>query len=90
MFIWESITGRPFEIKNTSDIYIYYYSCLLAGKIYNKTFDEFIDECDEDDNHIKWFISELAEHNKKQEVFNNDNNQSTDKKKVVILRPKQD
>jgi len=70
MFIFEHITGRPFEIKTSMDMYIYYYSCLLAGKEYVKTFDEFIDECDSDENYMKWFVERWTEHSKRQQLLN--------------------
>jgi hypothetical protein len=78
IFIFEQLTDKAFEIKTTSDIYTYYYSCLLAGKEYNKTFDEFIDDCDDNVDAIKWFLSEFSKKNKIDEQFADNN---TDKKK---------
>ena len=49
MFIWEQITGRLFELKNTMDFYIYYYSILMASNPEcDLTFDDFINICDND------------------------------------------
>lgn len=31
LFLWEQITGRSFEIKNTLDNYLFYYCLILAS-----------------------------------------------------------
>lgn len=31
LFLWEQITGRVFEIKNTLDNYLFYYCLILAS-----------------------------------------------------------
>lgn len=49
LFIWEQIAGRPFEIKNSLDNYLYYYSLILANnKDCELDWDNFIDALDED------------------------------------------
>lgn len=50
LFIFERITGRPFALNDTMDTFTFFYSMLLANNedLSNiLTFDEFIDECDE-------------------------------------------
>lgn len=64
LFIFEQLMDKVFELKTTSDLYAYYYACLLAGKQYKKTFDEFIDDCDKNEDCITWFVAELEKHNK--------------------------
>lgn len=48
IFIWEQISERQFEIKNTLDNYLYLYCILLANNQDFMTWDEFIDCIDED------------------------------------------
>lgn len=69
LFIFEQLMDKVFELKNTSDLYAYYYSCLLAGKAYEKTFEEFLDEVDANPESIVWFIDELEKNNKLSNQF---------------------
>lgn len=51
LFIFERITGRPFALNDTMDTFTFFYAMLLANNedLSNiLTFDEFIDECDND------------------------------------------
>ena len=47
MFIWESVTDKPFEIRTLMDTYIFAYACLVANPD-NPTldFNDFIDHCE--------------------------------------------
>jgi len=82
IFIFEQLMDKIFELKTTSDFYAYYYACLLAGKEYNKTFDEFIEDCDENTECLVWFLGELDKNNKMSNQFNkNDDNLSKKKSK---------
>ena len=70
MFIFESITDRPFEIKNTMDIYIYFYSCLCANKENpSLEFDEFIDYCSEHPEVFEEFNTLLMEDNERKSIY---------------------
>jgi hypothetical protein len=80
MFIFEELLNKSFELKTMMDFYVYYYSCLLAGKEYDKTFDEFIEDCDNDPDAINWFISELTSSNKIKEQFDNTDSEDSKKK----------
>ena len=81
IFIFEQLMDKPFELKTTTDFYVYYYSCLLAGKEYQKTFDDFIDDCDNNPEALNWFIDEFVKKNKVNEQFNTDNSNDDIKKK---------
>ena len=63
LMIFEQLSNKPFEIKNLTDQYVFFYSVILANnKDVSLTFDEFIDMLDEDEN-LKyltdWFINEM-------------------------------
>lgn len=48
MFVFEEMTGKPFEIKNLLDTYVFCFSCIISNKNNPElNFDEFIDYCDE-------------------------------------------
>ena len=51
MILFEKISNKPFEIKNTTDILLYIYSAILAGtKESSLDLDVMIDAFDEDRN----------------------------------------
>lgn len=73
LFIFEQITGKPFKTKTLTDLYIFFYSILLANNpTTTLTIASLIDACDEDNilfvNFNNWLISET----KKQNQFEND------------------
>ena len=49
LFIFEELTGKTFTLETLLDQYIFFYSMILANNPEcTLTFDQFIDECDED------------------------------------------
>lgn len=48
LFLFEEITGKPFEIKTTMDNYLYFYCLLLANNPDFMDWDNFIDLLDDD------------------------------------------
>lgn len=68
LFMWEEITGKPFEIKSTLDTYILCYTCLLVGSGKELDFNEFIDACDEDPTIIEKFNEYMTTAMKKREL----------------------
>ena len=70
LFIFESITGKAFEIKNLFDNYVFLYSILIANNP-DKTmlFDEFIQALDDDPKIYQQLNEILNEHNKMQQVL---------------------
>ena len=47
MFIWESVTDKPFEIRTLMDTYIFAYACLVANPDNpSLEFNDFIDHCE--------------------------------------------
>lgn len=49
IIIFENVTEKPFQIKNTTDILMYYYAALLAGNPGMKLgLDELVDAVDDD------------------------------------------
>ena len=64
IMIFETLTDKPFSIANITDQYIFYYSVLMANNAeFNLSFNDFIDELDNDEELIphltNWFMSEL-------------------------------
>ena len=49
IIIFENVTDKPFQIKNTTDVLMYYYAALLAGNPGMKLgLDELVDAVDDD------------------------------------------
>ena len=49
LFIFEQLSGKSFTLETLLDQYIFFYSMILANNPEcTITFDDFIDECDED------------------------------------------
>lgn len=65
-FVWEEITGRPFEVKTLLDTYIFAYSCLVANQDNpSLEFVEFIDWCDNHPEVMDEFNRFMDEESKK-------------------------
>lgn len=73
LFIFEQITGRPFEIKTMLDNYIFFYSVILANNPDNiLDWDDFIDALDETPNLLNDFTELNQEQNKVDALFNSE------------------
>ncbi|PJI22412.1 hypothetical protein [Prevotella intermedia] len=73
LFIFEQITGRPFEIKTMLDNYIFFYSVILANNPDNiLDWDDFIDALDENPNLLNDFTELNKEQNKVDALFNSE------------------
>jgi hypothetical protein len=74
MIVFERIKEKPFDIANTEDLYVYFY-CVRMVNIdgYSQTFEEFLDECDENPDLLREFIKQMHEHNSRQMSLNPDN-----------------
>ncbi len=71
LFIFEQITERPFEIRNTMDNYLFFYCMLLANNPDNLLdWDEFIDAMDNDASLITQLNQVVVDSTKKNELFN--------------------
>lgn len=71
LFIFEQITNRPFEIRNTMDNYLFFYSMLLANNPENLLdWDEFIDAMDNDSTLITQLNKVIEDSTKKNQLFN--------------------
>lgn len=81
LFIFEQITGRPFEIKTMLDNYIFFYSVIIANNPDNiLDWDDFIDALDESPNLLTEFTELNQEQNKVDTLFNSED--SKEEKKV--------
>ena len=73
LFIFEQITGRPFEIKTMLDNYIFFYSVIIANNPDNiLDWDDFIDALDENPNLLTKFTELNQEQNKVDTLFNSE------------------
>lgn len=80
LFIFEQITGKPFEIKTLLDNYIFFYSLLLANNPDNVLdWDEFLDALDSDATLMQQLTKVVEDYQKKDNIFNDDSG-STQKK----------
>ena len=70
MFVWEEITGKPFEVKTLLDTYILAYACIVVNTDNPPLdFNEFIDACDENPGIIEEFNKFMADEMKKRELL---------------------
>lgn len=73
LFIFEQITGRPFEIKTMLNNYIFFYSVIIANNPDNiLDWDDFIDALDESPNLLTEFTELNQEQNKVDTLFNSE------------------
>ena len=79
-FIFENIMNRSFQPNTTSDVLVFFYSCIMASeKNLDFTFDEFLDMVDEKPELIGEFADFIAEAVKRNKVLQP---QSEDEKKT--------
>ncbi len=80
LFIFEQITGRPFEIKTMLDNYIFFYSVIIANNPDNiLDWDDFIDALDENPNLLTEFTELNQEQNKVDTLFNSEDSKEEKK-----------
>jgi hypothetical protein len=67
LILFERIANKPFEIKTTEDLYLYFY-CVRCVNIddYSQQFDDFLDECDDNPELLKEFVKQFEQHNQRQ------------------------
>lgn len=67
-FIFENIMGRSFQPNTTTDVLVFFYSCIMASdKELEFNFDEFLDMVDENPGLIaefSQFITQAVSNNK--------------------------
>jgi hypothetical protein len=68
LILFERITGKPFGIETTEDLYVYFW-CVrkVNSETDSQSFDDFLNECDENPEMIRDFLTQFTEHNKRQE-----------------------
>lgn len=84
LFIFEQITGKPFEIKTLLDNYVFYYSLIFANNPDDVLdWDEFIDALDEDPKLLAAFSTFMLQQEKKNNIIDPDDKdlKSNSKKK---------
>ena len=81
LFLWEQITDRQFELKNTLDNYLYFYCLLLASNKEFMDFDSFINCLDEDPTILIQISKIITKQNDIDKLFESDEEDSDGKKK---------
>lgn len=81
LFLWEEITGRQFELKNTQDNYLYFYCILLANNNDFMTWDEFIEQMDSDPNIINEITKFITKQSEIDKLLTTDETDEEGKKK---------
>lgn len=69
MFLFESITNKPFKIETMLDNYVYLYSILLANNDDILEWNDFIDALDEDFSIYNQLMQILTETKKMEELI---------------------
>lgn len=69
LFIFEQITGKPFNIGTLLDNYIFFYSIILANNDDALTWDEFIDALDNDPSILTQISKAVEEAQQKEKMF---------------------
>ncbi len=83
LFIYEKLTGKTFTPSTMTDLYVFFYSVILANHPdTGLTFNDLIDICDEDMNLFRQFNEWLTNEFTKQNQFISDaDNKEIDSKK---------
>ena len=70
MFIFESMTDKPFSITTMFDTYVFFYACLVADPGNPALeFGEFLDYCDEHPESINEFNTFLEAERKRKDTL---------------------
>lgn len=70
LFTYEEIAGHPYKGEKTIDVYLLFFSMLMANNPeFSMAFDEFIEVCDEDMNLYQSFVEVVEEHGKRVSSF---------------------
>lgn len=81
LFLFEQITGKPFEIKTLLDNYVFFYSMVLANNPDNVLeWDEFIDALDNDKELIAQLTKLVDDYQKKDSIFTKTDEATGEKK----------
>lgn len=84
LFIFEQITGKSFKIESLLDNYIFFYSMILANnqdKSDILSWDDFLDALDNDPNLFGKINDAVEKQQKKDEIFNQEEDNSNDSEK---------
>lgn len=81
IFLFETITKAPFEIKTLTDSYVFFYSMLLANNPDNVIeWDEFIDALDNDPKLFQQLNEILTQQQNLDKMYNEEDKSEGEKK----------
>lgn len=81
LFIFEQITGKPFQIVTLMDNYLFFYSMILANNPdCSLEWDDYIDALDNDPTLLIQLSKIVEEYQKKDKLFETENPSTGEKK----------
>lgn len=82
LFIFEQITGKPFQLNSLLDNYIFFYSMIRANNDTDLKWDDFLDAIDNDNSLFLQMSEVIVEENEKNTIFNKEEEKDSETKKV--------
>lgn len=81
LFYWEQITGKPFAINTLLDNYLFFYCMILANNPDDVLqWEDFLNAIDNDPTLFTQINATVDESQKKEELFNNEDSTTGEKK----------
>ena len=82
LFIFEQITGKPFQLNSLLDNYIFFYSMIRANNDTDLKWDDFLDAIDNDNSLFLQMSEVIVEESEKNAIFNKEEEKDSEVKKV--------
>lgn len=82
LFIFEQITGKPFQLNSLLDNYIFFYSMIRANNDTDLKWDDFLDAIDNDNSLFLQMSEVIVEESEKNAIFNKEEEKDSEIKKV--------
>lgn len=82
LFIFEQITGKPFQLNSLLDNYIFFYSMIRANNDTDLKWDDFLDAIDNDNSLFLQMSEVIVEESEKNAIFNKEEEKDSETKKV--------
>lgn len=81
LFIFEQITGKPFQIVTLTDNYLFFLSMILANNPNCELdWDSFIEAIDKDPNLAMQLSKVIENYQKKEDIFDREDSETGEKK----------
>lgn len=83
LFIFEQITGKPFQLNSLLDNYIFFYSMIRANNDTDLKWDDFLDAIDNDNSLFLQMSEVIVEESEKNAIFNKEEEEKDSEIKKV-------